>query len=239
MALTEIRYKHNERLENYGGHRLGRFMLPDPAAGRGYRQVNEKRDILNFVLRPGDRCPDDAHDKTKERAYLVFDADPRKSDRAPNTLLRMATALDMQKTGPVITSWWFAFTQWNQRPGSDGVWRPPPFSLGLKVKNGKEVLVAFARHLDRSGNLIELDAITMPFERRRYNVVADFVCSNGEPGGLCRLTIDGKVIGEYKGPTGYPGGPVYAALGIYRAVPKSPADIQHVKYEGFREGAVI
>ena len=76
----------------------------------------------------------------------------------------------------------------------------------------------------------------MPFERKRYQVTIDFTCNNGEPDGFCRLTVDGNVIGEYCGPTGYDGQGVYAAIGLYRAAPRSILDKQHVKFEGFHEG---
>lgn len=232
-----LRYKHNDRLENYGGHKVGRFMLPDPDHGRCFRQLIGTRDILNFQLQPGDSCPEDAYDKAKERAYLVFDADPRSSNRPAMTPLRMETALDMQK-GPIITSWWFTFMQWNQWPGKDGKWRPPPFSLDLELIKGREFLVANVRHFDAAGAVVKQQVASMLFERRRYQVAVDFTCSDGQPGGVCRLTVDGRTIGEYRGPNGYPGGAVYAALGLYRATPRSNLDIQHVKFEGFREGAV-
>lgn len=235
MTVNEtIRYQHNDTITNYGGHSFARFMLPS-SANRCFRQIIGERDILNFTLHPGDRCPEDHYDPTKERAYLVFDADPASSNRSAMKPLRMETAFDMQ-TGPIVTSWWFTLAQWNQWPGADGKWRPPPCSLDLMTSNGKEFLVATVRNLDAAGNVVAWQFASMPFQRRRYHVALDFTCSNGGDGGFARLTVDGRAIGAHYGPTGYPGGPVYSALGLYRASPRSKLDIQHVKFEGFREG---
>ena len=210
-------------------------MLPDPSFGRCWTRTPPGREILNFKLQYGDRCPDDAYDPKKERAYLVFDADKR-SNRPAMTPLRIDTSLELLKDGPLVSSWWFTFMQWNQWPGADGVWRPPPFSLDLKVEGGKEFLVARARHLNAAGQVAAVDVATMPFERKRYQLGIDFVCSNGGEGGFCQLSVNGWVIGNYDGPTGYPGRDVYAAVGLYRATPRNKADSQTVMYEGFHEG---
>lgn len=235
--MADIRYSHNDRVENFGGHKVGRFMLPDPSIGRCWLKTFNGRQILNFNLRRGDRCPEDAYDKTKERAYLVFDAD-KSSNRPAFTPLRIETTLEMLPS-ITITSWWFSLAQWNQWPGTDNVWRPPPFSLNISVVNGKEFLVAVVRTLDGFGKVREIEAASMPFERKRYQVAADFLCSNGQDGGRCRLTVNDRIINEYAGPTGYPGREVYAAFGMYRATPRNEADTQTVMYEGFRESAVI
>lgn len=226
-------YANGARLKKYGGHEEGRFMVPS-SPNRAYRWLKDGRDILHMVLRAGDRCPDDRYDLSKERAYLVFDV-ARSSSRPAHTPMRMDTFLDLWPGVPV-SSWWFSFMQWNQRPGADGLWRPPPFSLDVTVVEGREYLVARVRHLDEAGHVKAKDVATMPFERRRYKIAAQFTCSNGLPSGRCRLTVDDAVIGEYEGPTGYPGRDTYAAVGLYRAAPRNLKDEQHVMFEGFREG---
>lgn len=212
-------------------------MLPDPSIGGCWLQNSKGRQILNFNLRHGDKCPEDSYDKTEERAYLVFDANSR-SIRPPFTPVRLETGPEMLP-GPTISSWWLSLAQWNQWPGPDNALRPPPFSLNIAVINGKEFLVGIVRQLDRFGKIHETEFASMPFERKRYQINADFLCSNGTEGGYCSVTVDGRTLDRYVGPTGYAGRNIYAAVGIYRATPLNPLDKQTVMYGSFREGLAL
>lgn len=202
-----------------------------------------------FELRNGDVSLFDQADSpgtTKERCMAVLDR--KTGTRGFDVPIFARCYLEIEPGEGSSMGWGCTLIQLHNSADAGEPWPSPPVEFTLKVINGVEVFDIAHRTVAKkliSGNgdisTIVLEGYKPVPMVRDHDYVVDIAYQNGQGlrQGYLRVTLDGNVIYDYEGVTGYnDDGGTYMSAGLYRQGPAG-GKVQPplvVKFHNFGEG---